>query len=402
MAEYKDTGSSLAFAWTMLAIILMFCTYVFWYYNKYYVMDSIRWVRWAELQVIDPFVPDNKIVMKGPSGKPITFDEFETIVENTPSGQLNLQFIAILSEITQRPFLIFYSIILVLAALWVMFFGPNTQLRRKYDLNGLIKTQAETFHIIAPLVDFDPTKQPVRPPGAPVPADLPPFSEALAPEEWIAYEGIPTLTQREIDQAAAHKAFAKQLGAPWRGWMYLAPYKQVMLASFCCKAVRKRAESDEFLGQLALCWKAGKFSMDSGLLRRARAVLKNRDISGKTLAICNQHAFENTALIRALALGREEGGVLAPAQFIWLRAHDRTLWYPLNNLGRNAFHMEALGAMAHYKAERLAQRPIVRPKVEGAVESITKYMKSYRARPVPQLDYSRSKRSSIKKVKGSA
>jgi intracellular multiplication protein IcmP len=87
--------------------------------------------------------------------------------------------------------------------------------------------------------------------------------------------------------------------------------------------------------------------------------------------------------LRALAYAREEGGVLAPATFVWLRAYDRMLWYPLNNLGRQAFHMEAVGAMCHYKAEKLANRPIVRPKVDGAVETLTEYMKSYKAKEIP-------------------
>ena len=54
--------------------------------------------------------------------------------------------------------------------------------------------------------------------------------------------------------------------------------------------------------------------------------------------------------------------------------------------------MEALGAMCHFKAERLTRRPIPRPKVQDAVKSITEYMRSPRARPVPPLDYGKSKR----------
>ncbi|HBR69471.1 MAG TPA: type IV secretion system protein, partial [Rhodospirillaceae bacterium] len=137
---------------------------------------------------------------------------------------------------------------------------------------------------------------------------------------------------------------------------------------------------------------------DRGLVREARAVLRNKDLAGKTLAKANQHAFETTALLRALATAREEGGVLAPAQFVWLRAHDRQLWYPLNNMGRQSFHMEALGAMSHYKAEKLTQRPIPVAKVKDAVDTIMGYMSSGRARPIPQLDYSASKKRGVKKA----
>jgi intracellular multiplication protein IcmP len=61
--------------------------------------------------------------------------------------------------------------------------------------------------------------------------------------------------------------------------------------------------------------------------------------------------------------------------------------------------MEAFGAMAHYKAEKMTQRPIPRPKVESAIDSVAAYMKTEKARPVPQLDYSRSKKRGVKQPK---
>ena len=155
------------------------------------------------------------------------------------------------------------------------------------------------------------------------------------------------------------------------------------------------------LGRLARCWtlKNGlSLSKDPKLLKNAQAVLRNKDIAGPTLAQANRHAFETTALLRALQYAREEGGVLAPAHFVWLRAHDRTLWYPLNNMGRQSFHTEALGAMAHFKAEKLTQRPIPIPKLENALQTLQEYMSSGKARPIPQLDYSKSKKRGVKKA----
>ncbi|MCK5284933.1 MAG: type IV secretion system protein, partial [Alphaproteobacteria bacterium] len=134
------------------------------------------------------------------------------------------------------------------------------------------------------------------------------------------------------------------------------------------------------------------------LLKEARKVLRNKKLAGKTMAQANRHAFVTTSMLRALAFAREEGGVLAPSVFVWLRAHDRTLWYPLNNMGRQSFHMEAVGAMSHYRAEKMTQRPIPIPKVEDAVETIKTYMGSLQARAIPQLDYSNSKKRGVKKA----
>jgi len=238
-----------------------------------------------------------------------------------------------------QPLRMPFVTLLSLGGLWCMFLGPDTQYRQRMSLEDLIERQSHIFPIIAPFVKFNPSTQPPRPPGAPVPVELPLFAEALGPEEWLAYN--------------------------------------------------------------ARCWsvKSGlQLSKDSRLLKDAQKVLRNKDLAGATLSQANRHAFETTAMIRALQFAREEGGVLAPAQFVWLRAHDRTLWYPMNNLGRQSFHMEALGAMSHFKAEKLTQRPIPVPKVGHAIETIQEYMKSVKARPIPNLDYSQSKKRGVKKA----
>jgi intracellular multiplication protein IcmP len=54
--------------------------------------------------------------------------------------------------------------------------------------------------------------------------------------------------------------------------------------------------------------------------------------------------------------------------------------------------------MAHFKMEKMTQRPVPTPKMEFAVETIVEYMKSMRARPIPQLDYSGSKKRGVKKA----
>jgi intracellular multiplication protein IcmP len=99
---------------------------------------------------------------------------------------------------------------------------------------------------------------------------------------------------------------------------------------------------------------------------------------GKTeplIDVAKSHAYETPAMLAMLKKARQEGGVLAPAQFLWLRAVHRSLWYPLNNLGRQTFHSEAAGALSHFNAELVVSGPLLRPKVEAAVNSLETYMK---------------------------
>lgn len=404
MADKENTSYNNAIAWTMLIGVFFALMLLLWHFESANIRSTIRWVRYGEMWASSLVLGDDYVIKRDGKpviyqDKPLTLGKVRDAAAATDKADLTANGMDLIALGALYPVRYFYSFCLIMMAFWALFRGPKAFYRQKLDLNYLIKRQSKNFPSIAPFATFNPANQPPRPPGAPVPAELPAFAEALSPEEWIAYNDIP-VPNGKVDEAAAERAFVKQLGSPWRGTMHLAPYKQVLLAAFCLKAARKRSDADAMLGGLSQCWTFERgLRLKNSLLRQARKVLKDRDIAGKVLSKCNQHAYETTVMLRALNTAREEGGVLAPAQFLWLRAYDRTLWYPLNNLGRQSYHMEALGAICHYKAEKTAQRPIPRTKVEDAVKSISEYIASTNARPIPALDYSKSKKRAIKKVK---
>ncbi|MBX2834397.1 MAG: type IV secretion system protein [Micavibrio sp.] len=408
--QAENTLHEAAIGWAILIAIIAVVLWLFWYYNSTEVRNIVRWIRYGEMWFLQwPIMAYEQInlLLGGDGIYKYTYngrehnwrDSFET-VPNVSKYKLNYAYLSVFSAMAMQPLKPVFLLLCVIGTYWALSKGPRTHYRTRLNLEGLIHRQSKNFPVIAPFAKFNPATQPPRPPGAPVPAELPAFAEALGPEEWLAYHAIP-IPDGVIDEGAASKAFQKQLVARWKGPKELSPERQILLAAFCLKAARKRIESDDLLGRLALCWnyKGGlNMSADKKLHKDALKILNNKDLSGTTLSKCNQHAFVTTALLRALQTAREEGGVLAPAQFAWLRGYDRTLWYPLNNLGRQSFHMEAIGAMSHFKQEKMTQRPIPLPKVEFAVETIVEYMKSRKARPIPQLDYSNSKKSGVKKA----
>lgn len=397
MSDKKTGISDAAVGWGILACVFAAIGYLIWWHFHEQIRGIIRWIRYGEMWLMSWFVNSDYTVNW--EGQSINYRQLMNLARDIPEDRITNEFLGMLSTVTLAPYLFVIIAFTACFGIWALFRGPGSEHRRKYDINTLIKKQSNIFPIVAPFIDFNPATLPPRPPGAPVPAELPLFAEALGPEEWVVFNEIPVI-DKKIDQEATTKAFAKQLGARWRGAKHLAPYKQVMLAAFCLKASRKRADSDAMMGRLAECWsQKGGVKIPRQLLREARSVLSNNALSGSVLKKCNEHAWETTAIMRGLATAREEGGVLAPAQFVWLRGYDRTLWYPLNNLGRQSLHMEAIGATAHYKAEKLAQRPIPRPKVSDSVKSLSEYIESARARALPQMDYSGSKKRGVKKLK---
>ncbi len=398
MAEDSNNLHDNSIGWFFIALVMLGVIWLLWYFFKTDIRDAVRWIRYGEMWLIQWFVPDDYTVMF--NGKLIRWHDFFADTPTYKATELTSVHLGLFSALAMQPLKYVFCGLMGVGAIWCILSGPRTHNRTDLGLEGLIRYQSKNFPIIKPFVEFNPSKQPPRPPGSPVPAELPPFAEALGPEEWLAYHSV-NVPDGKVDQQSAKKAFQKQLLGRWKGANGLPDYLQILLAAFCLKASRKRSQSDDLIGRLASCWhheKGLQLSKDKGLLKEARKILKTKDLAAKTLAQANRHAFVTTALLRALQFAREEGGVLAPAQFVWLRAYNRALWYPLNNLGRQSFHLEAIGAMAHFKAERLTQRPIPSPQLDFAVTSISEYMTTIDARPIPPLDYKGTKKRAIKKA----
>jgi len=395
-----DEGLMLVF---VLVAIVWGGSWLLWHNFREPIAQGMIWLRQGEMALASLWTRDDTVVQVPLSGNPpagqqvqrnkdgkwlydARFVDVHNFVKNAKPSAISDNQVAIITKGGVDPLKYFFGAGFALMFLWCVFRGPTSFFRRNLNLEGLLGQQAKVFPVVQPFTAFDPRKLPARPLGAEVPDELAPFSEALSPEEWIVFNHIP-LHDNMPDPDKAEAAFIKQLGPRWKGAMALPPELQVLLAAFCLKAARKRDESDAILSRLALCWddKSGlKLSRDRGLVSLARKTLKNKSLSETTLANCNRHAYVATALLRALNTSREEGGVLASAQFVWLRAHNRALWYPLNNLGRQAFHIEALGAMAHYRAEKQINRPIPKPRVMPAVEALTTHLKNpILARPIP-------------------
>ncbi len=401
MAGDKADGMAEKFiGWGMILLVVGVSAYIVYLKFTPEIHSFIRWIRYGEMWIIATLTPDDYMLTL-PTGDKINIQRWVDSVGAIPKDKIDGELLSIITYIALAPFKWFFALGIGLIGLWTYTAGPGTHYLQVFNLDGFIRFQSKAFPVISPFAKFNPAQLPPRAPGSPVPAKLPLFAEALGPEEWLAYYQIP-VPDGVVDEDAVQAAFTKQLGPRWRGFKKLHPYKQVLLAAFCLKAARKRDLSDKMMGRLARCWSHDeglKLSRDKSLIREARKVLMNKELSHNVIKQCNQHAWETTALLRGLSVAREEGGVLAPAQFVWLRGHNRELWYPLNNLGRQSNHSEAIGAMCHFKAEKRAQRPIPKPKVEDAITSIVEYMKSDMARPIPTLDYSKSDKRGIKKLK---
>lgn len=93
-----------------------------------------------------------------------------------------------------------------------------------------------------------------------------------------------------------------------------------------------------------------------------------------------RHGTRETVMMGILARPRRKGPV-GPGEFSWLKAVDRPLWYALDNLGRQTFHVEGLAAMSHFRQERLAGSRLAAPHVVEATEALAAIERRTRENP---------------------
>lgn len=290
--------------------------------------------------------------------------------------------------------------ILIGMAVFVLFTHPQNRFKNRHTLESLMGVQALSWPIITPFLKYNPaTSSPGRAPGARVPLDLPMFAEAFYPEEWMAYNRI-RVVNGVPDRDQIRRALLPQLGERFDGLDNLPEHLYCLLAAFALKGARKRQEADDMLGEIAKCWSHDKGFVPSASVKSLAArTLNDGKIVEPLLEVMNRHAYVATAFLGVLAWARRQGGVLAPAMFVWLRGEDRSMWYPLNNMGRRAFHVEAAGAMSHYQAEVEAGRAMIMPRLDSAVVAIVQYISESRAR-IPEIEGAEKPKADPKALPG--
>lgn len=383
--------------WSLMLFIgmLIVAGALIWWFWKAEILTGLRYLRMGELWLIGLFdqqasacfkwlrvaqVPTSDMMLPSQAAYQAALGCFGPEVRSLPPAEalayynITATSTGFVTNVAERYIRWPVALVCVGLGIHALFFTVRNKFKTRHNLESFIKIQAKIWPVISPIVNFSPADHSARIPGQPIPAKLPPFAEALSPEEWIAYHAIP-VANRIPDRESVRRAFVAQLGPRWEGPESLPPHIKALYAAFALKGVQRREECDELLGRLAQSWSLrGGFIMDSKLAAEVDQLVRDPNVGGKALPIAGQHAYRTTALLAVLRWARFMGGVLAPAQFLWVRAADRALWYPLNNLGRRTFHTEGAGAMAHFLAEQAANKPLIVPRVDTAIVTLNQYL----------------------------
>jgi len=280
-------------------------------------------------------------------------------------------------------FYIVPAAVLVVVLAFACFRGAaSARFRRSLDLDGLMHDQLGFFRgpaafagrrlgLVAPSA------------GEPRPADL-----ALSIEEWVGR--FATAAKGGFDEQHAREQLGRQLGPVWCGIEGASPAVRCMFAAFALHQLGRRSEALGFLGDvsssLRRCGSRGpagpehSLSIASVIAEKADEIVGNPAVTKELARAMRRHAFTVPAMMTALGEARYAGGVLAPAEFAFLKLVDRRLWYALHSLGyvlegeEGVRHpnprVEAVGAREHWEAEVTAGEPIYIPQLDRAMAGI--------------------------------
>lgn len=361
MAE-KSNGPLAPIIITVVTIAML--SYGIWYLYKAEILWVLKWLCVVESYIIDIFVNDTKLVAIREGLLAADKESLEWSSMMAPSLRL-------VGSYMKYPFIILLGIM----AYKSMMNPPKKMLRDKMNLDDMIKFQAKSWPYVAPFIDYNPGAESSRRDGGTVPRGLVPFAESLSPEEWVSFHEIEIDKESyEFDEDKAKKVFKSQMGKRWRGTATLPDYQRALFAAFALKGSRKRNESDAMLGEICRCWSRKKgFVLDKKMQKKVSDILKDPKMGHEAVKIANNHAYVTTAMLAVLEWARKQGGVLAPAQFVWLRGQDRNLWYALNSLGRRTCFSEGSGAMAHFYIEKGVKKPLLAKNVDSAINAMKGY-----------------------------
>ncbi len=361
----NGADNSLDFLW--LVVILVVSIGLIWYFGKNHIANAVFFLRDYEIIVIQYILTGWTRVMQF-----LHLPMLAANTENLTTWQqfmagkpTNVSFSALtdLSTAVGNYYRIPVAIVLVALGIKIYFSHLTSKFRTTFSMQRLRNLERENWPQITPVVNLDLVKQDL---------DQGPWAMAMTPLEFVkqnkliqAVEKAEAKTTVTLVPGEVRRVIALQLGPLWQGPSKLPIHMQALLAVFAARANRDREGADAILNRISISANSGKLDF-TGVRELLDKHVRDNKLVAKAI---NQHAYVYTVMASMLELARTDG-VLACADFLWLKPVDRRLWYMLNSVGRQTAVTEIAGAFAHWLAEKKVRRPLKVPMVDEAVRAL--------------------------------
>ena len=365
-AQQNATDQTSNFFW-LLAIIAG-ALIALWFFARSWVVAPIYYARYYELTLIYYMVDGwNKLAaslsfLHLPHGGLTDIANLKHyIIDSTPSQVHWANFTAINHGVGKWASYLLSPLLLILAALSYFKFS-NRKFTRIYSMKSLRDIEQENWPEIKPVLSLDLVKEDIEK-GA--------WAMAKMPLDFCReHELVSVIEHQErrvwkLDRGAANQLLTMQIGPVWTGAHDLPIHIQALVIIFIARAERERDVANKLLAQISRSAGGGKLDF-SGV----SDLMKSKYGQSRIIAWLEQrHAYVYTLMASLLEVARSDG-VLATAEFLWLKPVDRRLWYVLNSVGRQTSVVEISGAFAHWLTEKKLGRALRTPMVVEAVNAL--------------------------------
>jgi len=350
-----------------ITVLIVVVTLLTWYLGKSYIASAVFFVKYYEIIALKFILGiwnnlTNSFSLPAVSTK--SLDEWMTYITAHSGNFRDITFPIIVNAHTDVGKYMRFPIALILGVVALILYTTTATIKFKntFSMTQLRLIEKDEWPRMRPILNLKLIEQDI---------DSGPWAMAVTPMQFGKKYGLLKEETKDgkpmvkVIRGKAYDVFALQLGALWNGNLNaLRPHIKALLAVFAARINRDIDAADKLLDQIALSAAAGRpnFSGSRELLAKH---VRCKDV----IKVLQHHAYVTTMMASMLDISRGVG-VMATADFIWLKPLDRKLWYILNNVGRQTGAPEAAGVFSHWLAERKMSRPLRVPMVEAAIQGL--------------------------------
>ena len=270
--------------------------------------------------------------------------------------------------------------LLLLCAACLYWRDVPLKFRKTYSMKSLSAQEQTNWSAIMPVVKEDLVKTDIN---------IGPWAMALLPMEFAKKYNLLRKDDAVIDKmmpgmemtaglrrGEAKRIFTLQLGAYWESFDRCQPHVWALAAVFLARINRDRNGATLIIDTLNKTFAEGK--LDCSV---AKPFLRKYENCAIAKEACQAHAYVFTVMASLLVEARKDG-VVASADFLWLKVVDRRLWYMLNCVGRQTPYSEVGGPFAHWLAEKAMKRKSRVPMIDEAIKGLETAIKGVKLTPI--------------------
>jgi intracellular multiplication protein IcmP len=367
MNSQQNNPDNMGFLYLM--IILTSAVLLLWFFARQWVVIPVFWIREQECHIAAFFCREfdflTRIFGWHIKQHATAIDQYANAIHSyLVSDHAHKipwdKFTAINSAIGRYARYPFMLLLLLFAAL-VYFLSKAARYKTTHTMKSLKHAEVINWPQIKPVINVDLVKADIN---------KGPWAMSQSPLHFCKQHNLVFVKEKEgyqvwgLHRVPAASLLALQVGPRLGRFDQLPKYIKGLLVIFIARAARQRKLSDKFLAQFSNSASGGHINY-AGVEEAYRDLIKHNVVSW----VQKRHAYVYSYMATMLEIARSDG-VLASAEFLWLKPVDRRLWYMLNSVGRQTSLVEIAGGFAHWLAEKKVGRGLKTPMIKEAVNSL--------------------------------